>query len=72
MCIRDSDESDWSDEDDEPEVIREKHYQLGNKLMELGVKDVKGLELIFNVDKEGVLRVAARDLKTNNVVKGEL
>lgn len=66
------DESDWSDEDDEPEVIREKHYQLGNKLMELGVKDVKGLELIFNVDKEGVLRVAARDLKTNNVVKGEL
>ncbi|CDO92341.1 unnamed protein product [Kluyveromyces dobzhanskii CBS 2104] len=66
------DESDWSDEDDEPEVVREKHYKLGSKLLELGVEGVKGLELIFNVDKEGVLRVAARDLKSNNVVKGEL
>ncbi|KAG0679530.1 Hsp70 protein that interacts with Zuo1p [Kluyveromyces marxianus] len=66
------DESDWSDEDDEPEVVREKHYTLGNKLMELGVKDVKGLELVFTIDKEGKLTVAARDLKSNTVVKGEL
>lgn len=69
---KEDDESDWSDEDDEPETVREKHYTLGTKLMELGVKDVKGLEIIFNVDREGVLRVAARDLKTNSVVKGEL
>lgn len=66
------DESDWSDEDDEPETVREKHYTLGTKLMELGVKNVEGIELSFNVNREGVLRVAVRDLKTNQVVKGEL
>ncbi|CAR24077.1 Ribosome-associated complex subunit SSZ1 [Lachancea thermotolerans] len=68
----DDDESDWSDEDDEPEVIREKHYTPGIKLMELGIKGAQGLQLSFNVNREGVLRVAARDLKSGNIVKGEL
>lgn len=69
---QEDDESDWSDEDDEPEVIKEKHYTLGDKLIELGVKNAQGLELSFNIDKDGVLRVAARDLKSGQVVKGEL
>lgn len=65
------DSEEWSD--DEPEVIREKLYTLSTKLMELGVKDVKnGLEIVFNVNKDGVLRVTARDLKSATVVKGEL
>ncbi|CCD23868.1 ribosome-associated complex protein SSZ1 NDAI_0C02080 [Naumovozyma dairenensis CBS 421] len=69
----DEDESEWSDEDDEPEVIREKKYTLSTKLMELGIKGVKsGLELVFNINKDGKLTVSARDLKTNQVVKGEL
>lgn len=67
----DEEESDWSD-DEEPEVVREKLYTLGTKLMELGVKGVQGLELSFNLNKDGVLRVAARDRKSGNTVKGEL
>ncbi|CCC71463.1 hypothetical protein NCAS_0H01530 [Naumovozyma castellii] len=64
-------ESEWSD--DELEIVRERKYTLGTKLMELGVKGVKnGLEIVFNINKEGVLRVTARDLKTSQVVKGEL
>ncbi|SCU99941.1 LAME_0G06524g1_1 [Lachancea meyersii CBS 8951] len=65
------DESDWSDEDDEPEVVREKLFTLGTKLIELGVKGANGLELSFNLNDDGVLRVAARDLKSGQVVKGE-
>lgn len=65
------DSEEWSD--DEPEVIREKLYTLSTKLMELGLKDVKnGAEITFNVNKDGVLRVSARDLKSTTVVKGEL
>ncbi|CCF58109.1 hypothetical protein KAFR_0D04610 [Kazachstania africana CBS 2517] len=71
---REEDEEDseeWSDE--EPETVREKHYKTTAKLMELGVKDVKkGLEVTFNVNKDSVLRVTARDLKTGAVTKGEL
>lgn len=67
----DEDSEEWSD--DEPEVVREKLYTLGTKLMELGLKDVqKGVEVVFNVNKDGVLRVSARDLKSNKVVRGEL
>lgn len=67
----DDDESDWSD--DEPEIIREKVYTLGAKLMDLGIKDVKGgVEIAFNLNKDGQLRVTARDLKSGAVVKGEL
>ncbi|SCV02817.1 LAMI_0H03224g1_1 [Lachancea mirantina] len=68
----DDDESDWSDDDDEPDVIREKHYTLGTKLMELGIRGAQGLEISFNINKSGVLRVAARDLKSGHVVKGEI
>lgn len=64
------DSEEWSD--DEPEVVREKHYKLATKLMELGVKNVKGLEVAFNINKDCVLKVTARDLKTGTVVKGEL
>ncbi|CCE62835.1 hypothetical protein TPHA_0D01970 [Tetrapisispora phaffii CBS 4417] len=65
------DSEEWSDE--EPEVVREKHYKLGNKLIELGVKGVsKGVEIIFNIDKDGKLRVVAKDLKSGSTVKGEL
>ncbi|SCV03841.1 LANO_0G06590g1_1 [Lachancea nothofagi CBS 11611] len=66
------DESDWSDEDDEPEVVREKHYTLASKLMELGIKGAQGLELSFSLNNVGTLTVAARDLKSGKVVKGEL
>ncbi|EHN02099.1 Ssz1p [Saccharomyces cerevisiae x Saccharomyces kudriavzevii VIN7] len=64
------DESEWSD--DEPEVVREKLYTLGTKLMELGIKNVNGIEITFNINKDGALRVTARDLKSSNAVKGEL
>lgn len=70
----DEEGEEWSDsEDDEPEIIREKLYTLSTKLMELGIKGVtSGLEIIFNINKEGVLRVSARDVKSGAVVKGEL
>ncbi|GAV53316.1 hypothetical protein ZYGR_0AI06000 [Zygosaccharomyces rouxii] len=68
----DEEDEEWSSEEEEPEVIREKLYTPQTKLMELGVKGVKGLELAFNLNKDGVLRVTAKDLKTGNVVKGEL
>lgn len=65
------DSEEWSD--DEPEVVREKHYKLATKLMELGVKDVtKGLEIIFNINRDAVLKVTARDLKSGAVVQGQL
>lgn len=67
----DEEDEEWSSEEEEPEVIREKLYTPQTKLMELGVKGVKGLELAFNINKDGVLRVTAKDLKTGNVVKGE-
>ncbi|QLQ80950.1 hypothetical protein HG537_0E03050 [Torulaspora globosa] len=68
------DDEEWSDsEDDEPELIREKLYTLSTKLMDLGLKGVtKGVEIIFNINKDGVLRVSARDLQSGQVVKGEL
>lgn len=68
------DEEEWSDsEDDEPELIREKLYTLSTKLMDLGIKGVtKGVEIVFNINKEGVLRVSARDLQSGQAVKGEL
>lgn len=71
---QDDDEEEWSDsEDDEPEIIREKLYTLSTKLMELGVKGVtNGIEVVFNINKDGLLRVSARDLKSGAVVKGEL
>lgn len=65
-------ESDWSDENDELEVIKEKEYALETKLMDLGIKKVDGLELSFNIAKDGELTVAARDLKSGHVVKGTL
>lgn len=68
----DEEDEEWSSEEEEPEVVREKLYTPQTKLMELGVKGVKGLELAFNLNKDGVLRVTAKDLKTGNVVKGEL
>ena len=67
----DEDDSEWSDE--EPEVIREKHYKISTKLMELGVKGVaKGLQVIFSINKDGQLKVVAKDLKSGAIVKGEL
>lgn len=71
---KDDEEEEWSEsEDDEPEIIREKLYTLSTKLMELGIKGVtNGVEIIFNLNKEGVLRVSARDLKSGNTVQGEL
>ncbi|AAS50323.2 AAL043Cp [Eremothecium gossypii ATCC 10895] len=68
----DEEESEWSDEDDEPEVIREKDYVIEAKLMDLGIKNVKGLELSFTINKDGVLTVAAKDLGSSNAVKGSL
>ncbi|CAB4252367.1 similar to Saccharomyces cerevisiae YHR064C SSZ1 Hsp70 protein that interacts with Zuo1p (a DnaJ homolog) to form a ribosome-associated complex that binds the ribosome via the Zuo1p subunit [Maudiozyma barnettii] len=65
------DSEEWSD--DEPEVVREKLYKPATKLMELGIKDVtKGLQIIFNINKDAVLKVTARDLKSNAVVQGQL
>ncbi|CDH12191.1 probable Ribosome-associated complex subunit SSZ1 [Zygosaccharomyces bailii ISA1307] len=69
----DEEDEEWSSEEEEPEIIREKLYTPSTKLMELGIKGVtKGLELVFNINKAGVLRVTARDLKSGTVVKGEL
>ncbi|AMD19234.1 HBR333Cp [Eremothecium sinecaudum] len=68
----DDNESDWSDEDDEPEVIKEKEYVPETKLMELGIKNVQGLEVSFDINREGALTVVARSLKSGEVVKGTL
>ncbi|GMM54048.1 Ssz1 protein [Maudiozyma humilis] len=67
----DEDSEEWSD--DEPEVVREKHYKAAQKLIELGVKGVeKGVEIVFNINKDAVLRVTVRDLKSGAVVQGHL
>ena len=67
----DEDSEEWSD--DEPEVVREKKYVPGQQLIELGVKGVeKGVEIVFNVNKDAVLRVTVRDLKSGAVVQGHL
>ncbi|EDO14817.1 hypothetical protein Kpol_339p4 [Vanderwaltozyma polyspora DSM 70294] len=67
----DEDSEEWSD--DEPEVVREKHYTLSTKLMDLGIKDVKkGVEVTFQLTKDAKLRVSVKDLKSGNIVKGEL
>ncbi|AET38712.1 ribosome-associated complex protein SSZ1 Ecym_3215 [Eremothecium cymbalariae DBVPG len=67
---KEDDESDWSD--DEPEVIRQKSYVLGTKLMELGIKNVQGVEISFVINKDGLLTVTVRDLNSSNLVKGSL
>ena len=65
------DSEEWSD--DEPEIVREKIYVPATKLIELGIKDVtKGLQIIFNINKDAVLKVTARDLKSGNTVQGHL
>ena len=70
----DEESEEWSDEeDDEPEIVRNKCYKPVTKLMELGVQNLeKGVEITFNLNKDSVLRVTARDLKTGLVVKREL
>lgn len=65
------DSEEWSDE--EPETVREKHYKTTTKLMDIGVENVaKGVEIVFNVNREGSLRVSVRDLKSGQIVKGQL
>ncbi|EDO14921.1 hypothetical protein Kpol_1005p9 [Vanderwaltozyma polyspora DSM 70294] len=67
----DEDSEEWSD--DEPEVVREKHYTLSTKLMELGIKGVKkGVEVTFQLNNDAKLKVIVKDLKSGNIVKGEL
>ncbi|XBW35680.1 hypothetical protein QEN19_001251 [Hanseniaspora menglaensis] len=59
----DDDESDWSDSDDEPEIIRYKAYNQEELLFSAPIKSIgaKGVELTFEVSKEGALKVVARD-----------
>ena len=68
----DEDDEEWSDEDDEPEIVREKHYKATQKLLDVAVKGVTaGIEVSLNINREGILRVIARDLKTGQTVKNE-
>jgi len=68
------DEDDYSD--DEPEVVREKHYLPGTKLAELAVRDIhegSKVEVTININKEGVCQVSAREARQGSVaVKGEI
>lgn len=68
------DEDDYSDE--EPEVVREKHYLPGAKLAELAVREVhegSKVEITININKEGVLQVSARENRQGSTAfKGEL
>lgn len=68
------DEDDYSDE--EPEVVREKHYLPGTKLAELAVREVhegSKVEITININKEGVLQVSARENRQGSTAfKGEL
>lgn len=67
------DEDDYSDE--EPEVVREKHYAPSTKLAQLAVRGVKAgkVEVTVNISKDGVLTVSARELAQGSVpVKGEI
>lgn len=64
------DSEEWSD--DEPEVVREKHYKTTQKLLEVAVKGATaGVEVSLSINKDGVLRVIARDLKTGQTVKNQ-
>lgn len=68
------DEDDYSDE--EPEVVREKHYLPGTKLAELAVRDVHDgskVEVTININKEGALQISAREARQGCVAfKGEI
>lgn len=57
------DESDFTDSDDEPEIIRYKTYKKEELLFTAPVKSVgaKGCELTFELSKEGNLKAFARD-----------
>lgn len=69
----DEDDEEYSDE--EPEVIKEKLFIPGTKLAELAVRDVTTdkLEIVFNITKEGVLSVSAREPRQGSVAfKGEI
>ncbi|CAN3373464.1 hypothetical protein DIURU_003019 [Diutina rugosa] len=70
----DDDDSDFSD--DEPEVKREIVYEVGTKLAELTVKDLKpnaNVEVVVNIKQDGTLQLSGRELKQGSVaVKGEL
>lgn len=68
-----SDDEEYSDE--EPEVKREKICVPGTKIAELAVRDNTSdkVEVSFNVTKDGVLHVAAREVRTGSVAfKGEV
>ncbi|CDR39468.1 CYFA0S03e03686g1_1 [Cyberlindnera fabianii] len=69
----DEDDDDYSDE--EPEVVKEKVFVPGTKLAEIAVRDVTTdkLEVIFNITKDGVLSVSAREPRQGSVAfKGEI
>ncbi|CAI5759113.1 unnamed protein product [Candida verbasci] len=70
-------EDDDSDEsDEEPEIKKEVVYEVGTKLAELGLNDLKPnakLEVVVNITQNGVLHLTGRELKQGGqVVKGEI
>jgi molecular chaperone DnaK (HSP70) len=72
-AAQDDEDDEFSDE--EPEIIKEKFYIPGTKLAELAVRDVTTdkLEVIFNITKEGVLSVSAREPRQGSVAfRGEI
>ncbi|CCH45252.1 Heat shock 70 kDa protein [Wickerhamomyces ciferrii] len=68
------DEDDYSD--DEPEVVREKHFLPGTKLADLAVRDIhegSKVEVTLNINKEGTLQVSAREVRQGSVAfRGEI
>ena len=66
----DEDESEWSDSDDEPEIIRYKSYNKEELLLSAPVKSIgnKGCELTFEVSKEGAFKVVVRDNVSKQVL----
>lgn len=61
------DESDWSDDEDEPEVLREKVFVPKTKIAELVVKSTGEVEVTFEITKEGKLVVYGRGAETVKV-----
>lgn len=66
----DEDESDYTDSDDEPEIIRYKVFTKGKLLASAPVKSIgaKGCEVSYEISKEGSLKVIVRDIVSKEIL----
>lgn len=66
----DEDESDYTDSDDEPEIIRYKVFNKDQLLASAPVKSIgaKGCEVSYEISKEGSLKVVVRDIVSKQVL----